>query len=158
MLRKLVLVRHGDAEFFGPEGTDASRRLSKHGKRDLKKAYPDIFDCLRAEEDLHVWVSPAVRALQTAKVLAKVLDIDPDDFDIHNSLYEQYDEEFLAELDAEGDGIVIAVGHIPFMNRMLYALTGEDIPFGKGSVACIAFADGELKNAQLEWFETVPKA
>lgn len=157
MLERLVLVRHGDAEFIGPEGTDTSRRLTKRGLKALKKAYPKTFASLKDVDDLSMWVSPAVRAVETAEVAGDVLGVDPDDFDIHVCLYEQDDEEFLAELEAEGDGCVVAVGHIPFMHRMLWNLTGEDIPFPKGSVACIAFEDGDLSKATLEWFDEGPR-
>ena len=156
MVERLVLVRHGDAEFFGPEGTDESRRLTKHGKKALKKAFPTTFGPLRDEENLAMWVSPAVRALETAEVAAGVLGVRPEEFDLHNCLYEQDDDEFLAELSAEGDGCVVAVGHIPFMHRMLWSLTGEDVPFSKGSVACVRFADGDLTRGTLEWFVEGP--
>lgn len=156
MLRKLVLVRHGDAEFYGPEGTDASRRLTKKGRKALKHGFPEMLEPLVGEEGITFWVSPAVRAVETAEIAADVLGIDPDEFDFHESLYEQDDEEFLAELYAEGDGCVVAVGHIPFMPRVLYSLTAEDIPFGKGSVACVSFEDGDIDRATLEWFAHVP--
>lgn len=157
MIRKLVLVRHGDAEFYGPEGTDESRRLTTRGLEALKSAYPRIFAALRDEPDVSLWVSPAVRAMQTAEVVGEALGIDPDEFALHDSLYEQDDDEFLAELSAEGEGIVVAVGHIPFMQEMLYQLTGEDLPFKKGAVACIAITDNDRFHGTLEWFETAPK-
>ena len=143
MLQRLVLVRHGDTEFFGPEGTDESRRLTKRGAKALRKAYPTTLEPLKALADVAFWVSPAVRANQTAEIAADVLDIDPD--------------EFLAELGAEGDGTVVAVGHVPFMHRMLWTLTGEDVPFSKGSVASVAFEGGDLRKATLEWFVEGPE-
>lgn len=158
MINKLVLVRHGDAEFYGPEGTDESRRLTKHGRKALRRAYPSVFARLADEDGLNVWVSPAVRAVQTAEVVADALDIDPDTFDVHDSLYVQDDDEFLAELEAEGEGVVIAVGHVPFMQRMLYKLTGTDVSFTKGSVAAISFEGGDLRKGTLDWFAEGPDA
>lgn len=158
MVRMLVLVRHGDAERYGPEGTDASRRLTRRGAKALRRAYPRTFRRLADAGDVALWVSPATRALQTAEVAADVLGIDPKDFDIHQSLYDQDDEEFLAELGAEGDGCVVAVGHVPFMNRVLRELTGEGVAFAKGSVAAISFASGDLSRGRLEWFADCPDA
>ena len=158
MLNMLVLVRHGDAEFFGPEGTDASRRLTKRGVKALARAYPAIFSQLKDEEGIRFWVSPATRALQTAEIAAGTLGIAPADFDLHESLYAQNDDEFLAELEAEGDGCVIAVGHVPFMQRMCWDLTGANVPFSKGSVAAVRFADGDVSKAELVWFEPGPDA
>ena len=157
MLQKLVLVRHGDAEFFGPEGTDESRRLTKRGAEVLAAEYPSTFEPLKDVDDITFWVSPAVRAIQTAEIAADVLDVDPDEFDMHVSLYEQDDDEFLAELGAEGDGTVVAVGHIPFMHRILWKLTGEDVPFSKGSVASVVFENGDIDKAMLEWFVDGPE-
>ena len=156
MLQRVVLVRHGDAEFIGPEGTDESRRLTKRGAKALAKAYPTTFEPLKDIDDVTIWVSPAVRAIQTAEVAADALGIDPDEFDVHVSLYEQDDDEFLAELEAEGDGTVVVVGHVPFMHRMLWTLTGEDVPFSKGSVASVAFEGGDPRKASLEWFVEGP--
>lgn len=158
MLKKLVLVRHGDAEFFGPEGTDESRRLTRWGLRALERAYPQTFAALKQEPKLSIWVSPAVRTAQTAEVIGRVVGIDSDEFDEHLSLYEQDDEEFLAELYAEGDGCVVAVGHVPFMYRFLGELTGEDMPFDKGSAACIGFDSDDLLKGKLLWFVDGPKA
>ncbi len=156
MIRELVLVRHGDAEFYGPEGTDASRRLTKKGRKALETTYPTTFQVLAGRDDLHLWVSPAVRAVQTAEVISGS-GVDFVDEDMHESLYQQNDDEFLAELEAEGEGCVVAVGHIPFMERMLYELTGDDISFGKGAVACVSFKNGDLGRGKLAWFVQGPK-
>lgn len=152
MLELLVFVRHGDAEFYGPEGTDVSRRLTKKGVKALRRGFPEVFKNLEGRDDIHIWVSPAVRAIQTAEVVGETLGIDPDEFDIHNSLYDQDDDEFLAELEAEGDGCVIAVGHVPFVQRVTLNLTDVDVPFSKGSVAAISFGGETLREAELEWF------
>ena len=157
MLKRLVLVRHGEAEFMGPEGTDESRRLTPQGKEELEKAYPATFEPLKGLDDVTIWVSSAIRAQQTALVIAELLGIEPEDFDLHLSLYTQDDDEFLAELEAEGQGTVIAVGHVPFTQRMLFKLTGEDLPFTKGSVASLTFADGDPSKAQLEWYKAGPQ-
>ena len=157
MIRELVLVRHGDAEFVGPEGTDASRRLTKKGREVLQAAYPETFARLRDVDDVHLWVSPAVRAVETAE-LVEGAGVHFVDKDVHKSLYEQDDDGFIAELEAEGEGCVVAVGHIPFMERMLYQLTGDDIKFGKGAVASVTFKKGELRRGRLSWFIQGPKA
>lgn len=156
MIERLVLVRHGDAEFYGPDGTDLSRRLTVDGAEALREAYPDIFSRLASEQEVTFWVSPAVRAYETAEIAAEVLDIDPEDFSTRESLYEQDDDMFQMELYAEGEGCVVAVGHVPFMHRFLWELTGEDIAFGKGSVACVTFDDGDVSHAKLEWFAEGP--
>lgn len=157
MIRELLLVRHGDAEFFGPDGSDASRRLTQHGRSDLERSYPKIFAGLKNATDVHLWVSPAVRAQETAAVIRDAARVPFASEDVHDSLYAQNDEAFLAELEAEGEGCVIAVGHIPFMERMLFELTGEHRSFGKGAVACISFVGGDLRKATLDWFAKVPK-
>lgn len=157
MVETLVLVRHGDAELFGPEGTDESRRLTELGIEALERDYPMTFARICDRADLKIWVSPAVRALETAEIAGKVLDIEPESFELHNSLYEQDDDVFVAELEAEGTGCIVAVGHIPFMQRLAFELAGVDLPFGKGAVAAISFPTGDLRRGQLDWFVQGPK-
>ncbi len=148
MPRTLVLVRHGIPENFNPEG-DAARRLTPEGLRVLKRAYPEGLASLRQREGLRIWSSPAVRALQTAEAVADALGIDPGDVDLHQSLYEQDEEEFLLELGAEDPDCVVVVGHVPFMEHLAYRITGVDLLFCKG-LAC-AIELGEDNRGRVLW-------
>ena len=157
MIRKLVLVRHGDAENRRLGESDAERRLTKRGVAALKEAYPATFASLADDlDDLQIWSSEAVRARQTAEVVCDSLGIPHDAIEPHMSLYAQDWDFFYGELEA-AEGVVVAVGHIPFMHRILWKLTGEDAPFSKGSVASVVFENGDIDKATLEWFVDGPE-
>ena len=133
MVTTLVLVRHGDAEPSNLDG-DKERQLTGAGLRALERTYPHALADLRGTEGLALWASPAVRALQTAGVVAQALGIDPGAIDPHDSLYEQDEDEFMAEVGAADGPTVIAVGHVPFMERLVRTLTGESVAFHKGAI------------------------
>ena len=72
MVKTLVLVRHGVSE-RGSE--DMSRELTRAGQRALSANYPHIFGLLGPEgEEAEIWTSPALRALETAEIVAEALD------------------------------------------------------------------------------------
>ena len=158
MVRKLILIRHGDAENRRLGQSDAERRLTLHGLKALQKAYPSILASLKDDlDDLQVWSSEAVRARQTAEVACDALGIPHDAIEYHQSLYAQDDDFFYGELFA-AEGVVVAVGHIPFMEDVASDLAGRMMSFSKGSVACFEVPDGRLSKAQLLWFERGPRA
>lgn len=158
MIRKLVLVRHGDAVNRRLGETDAQRKLSSHGLKALQKAYPAVFAKLADDvDDMHIWSSEAVRAQQTAEVVCDALGISYEDIEYHQSLYAQDGDFFFGELNA-ADGVVVAVGHIPFMEEVASDLAHRMMTFHKGSVGCFDIPDGRLEKAQLAWFERGPEA
>ncbi len=72
MVKTLVLIRHGVSE-RGSE--DMSRELTRAGQRALSANYPHIFGLLGPEgEEAEIWTSPALRALETAEIVAEALD------------------------------------------------------------------------------------
>ncbi len=151
-IERLVLVRHGKPENYGPDGTDASRRLTPEGVAELERRFScELAPRLGSEKSIHIWSSPAVRARQTAELAASSLGIASDAIEECKALYAQDDVEFMAELEAMGDGTVIAVGHIPFMDRFCWSLTGQDVLFRQGTVCCIEFAGGELQHGGVAW-------
>lgn len=157
MIRKLVLIRHGDAEYRRLGESDADRRLTKSGLKALQEAYPRMLAPLAADvDDLQVWSSEAVRARQTAEVACDALGIPHDAIEFHKSLYAQDYDFFYGELEA-ADGVVVAVGHIPFMEEVAADLAKHMMSFSKGSVACLDVPDGKLGKASIAWFERVPK-
>ena len=156
MIRKLVLIRHGDAENRRLGESDAERKLTKRGLKALQEAYPEMLAPLADESDIQVWSSEATRALQTAQVACDVLGVPHDAIEFHKSLYAQDDDFFYGELMA-AEGTVVAVGHIPFMEDVASDLARMPIGFYKGSVACFDVPEEGLGKATLAWFEQGPK-
>ena len=87
MVKTLVLVRHGAPEVTPPSGQDIDRRLTTAGARALRTAYPRVFSLLGDDPKVQVWSSPAVRALETAEVVAAATGVE--DIEVHQSLYAQ---------------------------------------------------------------------
>lgn len=151
MPETLVLVRHGRPEPGGFK-IDFERELTPEGRAAIAAAYPQVFAVLDPATS-EIWSSPALRAWQTAEVVAEALGMDEDDIIVHDELYAQDAQAFLDALAACDAATVIAVAHIPLVERLLYGLTGVGNGFDAGAVAAIGFKDG---SAELEWFEQGP--
>lgn len=157
MIRKLVLIRHGDAEVRRLGESDAQRRLTKRGLQALQEGYPALLAPLANDlADMQVWSSEAVRARQTAEVACDALGIPHDAIEFHQSLYAQDYDFFFGELEA-AEGVVLAVGHIPFMEEVASELAKRMMSFPKGSIACFDVPDGRLSKASLAWFAKGPR-
>lgn len=154
MARTLVLVRHGNPEESSASGSDFDRRLLPSAARALEVAYPRTFALLGNDPDVALWSSPAIRALQTAQVVSEALD--GADIEVHDCLYAQDMQAFLAELDACPRRCVVAVGHAPFMDQLALRLSGMSVPFDKGAVAALDVSGGPGEPARLLWYVAGP--
>ena len=93
-----------------------------------------------------VWSSPAVRAEQTARIMRKACrrhgaDV-ASDLVFCDALWSQDADVFLEAVRACDAGIVVAVGHNPFIEDLTERLTGSRIDFATGGFAAIALAGG----------------
>ena len=153
MSRTLVLVRHGDALGREPGQTDAQRSLSEAGMRSLEEAFPRAFGLLSPTASSELWVSPALRARQTAKIANETLGIETT-YDL-KCLYDQDHGEFLDTYAGLGTELVVAVGHIPFMEDMAARLCGANLVFAPGAVCAIDMGDAGTRG-RLLWFVQGP--
>ena len=170
MRKMLVLVRHGKALQATDGQADFDRELSKAGKRSLNAKLPQMlaqFEPGRA--GTAIWASPSARSMQTAKLLASALEARgvrmADCIEEHDSLWDQNEDAFLAELPSSPEDVVFAVGHNPFVEELAFRLTGARIPCSPGGFICIDVdypddvEDVQLPNAgtsQLLWFSQGP--
>lgn len=155
MVKTLVLVRHGDPEASASSGQDLDRRLTPAGARALRVSYPRTLALLGDDPALQVWSSPAVRALETADIVAAATGADG--IEVHQSLYAQDAPAFLAELAACEAPCVIAVGHAPFVDTLAARLVGQCPAFDKGAAAAMELADGGVERGRLLWFVAGPR-
>lgn len=165
MVTTLILVRHGKADPSTPLVPDSERALTPEGRAALASAegFPAAFGHL-APEDLasaELWVSPALRARQTADEVQRVTG--PLPACEHSSLWEQDLAAFAQELAACDAECVVAVGHVPFMSEALLYFSGEGTGFAPGTVAAISLPDGVTGSrandtAQLLWLHRCPRA
>ena len=87
--------------------------------------------------------------------VCEALGIPHDAIEFHKSLYAQDYDFFYGELCA-AEGVVVAVGHIPFMEEVASDFAKRMMSFTKGSVACFD-VPGSLAKAQLLWFARGPR-
>lgn len=158
----LVLVRHGKPEHGGPGTPDALRALTPEGHAAIAGplGFARTFSLLTPEERARavIWSSPAVRARQTADVVAEALGGRA--IAEHACIWEQDNASFLAEVaaTAEHERCIIAVGHIPFMNELTAYLTGVPVSFKPGA-ACAIELDRRVAggSGRIAWFVQGPE-
>ena len=149
MSRTLVLVRHGDALGREPGQTDAQRSLSDAGMRALEEAFPRTFGLLEPTKSSELWVSTALRARQTAKIANETLGIESV-YEL-KCLYDQDHKKFLDTYAGIRADLVVAVGHIPFMEDVTALLCGANLTFAPGAVCAIEMGDAGTR-CRLLWF------
>ncbi len=125
------LLRHGDAEDAAPGADDASRALTKKGRRQSR-------DAGRALAALGVEIgaciaSPKLRARETAEIAAEALGVEVEvDERLRGGDFDPADL-------AAGRGEVLLVGHEPDFSRAIALTTGSRVKLRKGGMA--AFDD-----------------
>ena len=126
-MKNLYLIRHAKSSWDDPNLNDFDRPLNERGEKDAprmgrrlkeKKITPDI-----------VVSSPAIRALETCKIICDVLGFEKKKIIEHQSVYHASEEEILKVVrslkDRRGDNEenVLLFGHNPgltdFANRLL---------------------------------------
>lgn len=164
MARTIVLVRHGKAQGARPGLSDSERSLVPGAVEALAEALPRAFALLDAgDEAARVWVSPALRARQTAEEVVAALDANgvACSEEEREYLFYQDQEAFFDDIEDTPDGsVIIAVGHIPFMEDVLERLTGECISFTPGSVAAVTLPGSprtQITEGDVLWFVRGPK-
>jgi phosphohistidine phosphatase len=142
MARHLWLLRHGEAEPHDP-GADDARRLTGRGQSQSRAAGRAL--AALGIEFQHVFTSPKVRALETARLACEALGGEPIEHAPLRSGFEHADA--LELLAATGDDQrVLIVGHEPDFSQVVHDFTGARIDLKKGGVAGlkVAGSKGEL--------------
>jgi phosphohistidine phosphatase len=133
---RLYLVQHGEAQ---PKETDPDRPLTERGEVDLRHVGQFLFDHGITVEDL--FHSGKTRARQSAEILSEYVcpGLLPQTLD---GLGPTDPTAPVAEQAAGWDRDTLLVGHLPFMGRLVAALslgTEEPVPVGfhPGSLVCL---------------------
>jgi phosphohistidine phosphatase len=126
-VKKLYLIRHAKSSWDNPEIDDFNRPLNSRGEKDAPKMGRRLKE-KRLTPDIVV-SSPAVRALDTCKIICEVLSFNKTKIIENKSLYHASEEEILRVVrslrDRTGDEEenVLLFGHNPgltdFANRLL---------------------------------------
>ncbi|HLJ74770.1 MAG TPA: histidine phosphatase family protein [Thermoanaerobaculia bacterium] len=136
-MRFLVLLRHGIAEDPSAEKNDLERELTKKGQRRMEAIAAGLARVFPEAEA--IYSSPAVRAMQTAKPVAKEYDLK---IIKRDELAPGVSPRAL--VDQIKDNYAIFVGHEPTLSRLMQDLTNVrgEIELKKGGCYGIAFDDG----------------
>ena len=149
---QLYLVRHADAGDSATwPGDDVERPLSKKGRRQAK-ALARLLRDLELRVDAVV-TSPLVRAVQTAKPIAKATGVELlTDERLGYGFGKRELADLVRQLGADMHGVVL-VGHDPGFTDVASLLVGADIVMAKGALARIDLPNREVKagSGQLRW-------
>jgi phosphohistidine phosphatase len=137
-VRRLTLVRHGQAEWQAAALADFDRPLTRRGRAEAASTARR----LRAREDEPppglLLTSPAVRARQTAEILAQELDLPARAVKTVDALYLAPPAEIRAAIAATGGrvGHLLIVGHNPGLSELARELAPEARLDGLATGAC----------------------
>jgi phosphohistidine phosphatase len=125
-MKTLYLVRHAKSSWTDPSLADFHRPLNKRGRRDA----PAMGQRL-AENKIKVdaiWSSPALRAVQTAELLAPSLKVPRKCIEQHERLYTSSIKDLFAEISTCSDTIqaLLVIGHNPVMTELADLLVNHD--------------------------------
>jgi len=116
-MKSLYIVRHAKSSWEFPELNDDERPLLPKGKKRTRKVISYLLE-KQTRVDLII-SSHAVRAYETAKLIAKAIDYPVDRIDVRSRLYHADTDDLLNQLFAVPDEIdsVMMVGHNPGFTR-----------------------------------------
>lgn len=133
---KLYVLRHGQAE--SRASSDFERRLTDRGRADACAM------ALRFNSDLctlgEIWVSPLVRAQQTANAVVGELSVSPAYTTTETLVPEADLNRLYQELNNSRASILLLVSHQPLVGELVNDLCGVEPGFyamGTASMACI---------------------
>ncbi len=129
-MKRLILVRHGKSSWDN-NLPDDQRPLKKRGEKDgllIANAFLNS-----VEPPLTLWSSPAVRALETAKIFKKTLNIGNDNFIIKDPLYTFNSNDLLRQIQECNNEIetLMVFGHNPAMTNLvnnLGSISVDNVP------------------------------
>ena len=133
MAQQLWLLRHGEAVPHDSK-PDHDRELTARGERQSVAAGAAL--ARLGVEFAAIYTSPKVRAVQTAKLAAEALNVEPEEESLLSEDFERADAlELLGRHDE--DARVLVVGHNPDFAQVVYDLTGARVDFKKGAVVAV---------------------
>lgn len=154
---ELYLLRHGDAvdRLTGGYARDEDRPLTDQGKREARAAAL----ALRALDAriAQVISSPLVRAVQTARIVAEIIEPTRGHTIEHTLAPGGAPEAIAASLDTNGaDDALLLVGHMPDLGELAGWLAWNEplatLPFRTGGLCRITATRPIAPGGDLRWF------
>ena len=146
----IIFVRHAAAVDITAAQDDAGRELTPNGRKEIGDAIPKLREHLEPGRQIFIWTSSAARALQTAQIIARALEING--VSSYDWIYTGDFEAFRDELKETDDkATVIVVGHMPHLSDWGEQLCGARISFKKGAMAGLALSGNTPPKAEMRW-------
>ena len=152
-MKRLILLRHAKSSWSEDGLPDSERPLSGRGERDAPRMGARLHE--RGTRPDLVLSSPALRARETAKLVAQAIDYPVDAIRVEPSLYLAAPKEILALVAEQADTVdcLLVVGHNPGLteltNLLLPALNLANLPTaGTVVLDCATESWAEVRNAQ----------
>lgn len=146
----MILVRHAAAEAGGPGMGDRDRPLTEKGIRDFSRLMPALKQKTGKYKRMEVWSSPAARAQETAALLKDSLGLP--EIKEFEWIYTGQKDSLKEQLKKAGAcGAIFIVGHEPHLSGWGSSLLGQDLPFRKGSMACLEVNENLAPPSYLRW-------
>ncbi len=139
----LMLMRHGEAE--STAASDSDRRLTPYGQQQVS----DCADNLRQQSIRvdRIAASPYRRAKETAEIMSAEFrlaiachdELTPDSnpADVISLL----DRDLASGIESSAGGLLV-VTHQPLVGRLVYMMTGEEVPMRTANLAIIETQTG----------------
>ncbi|MBQ9067602.1 MAG: CHAD domain-containing protein [Eggerthellaceae bacterium] len=162
MSRTLVLMRHGKAQRPKEGQPDEQRQLTDYGARALVARLPHDVRMMPKGASVQLWTSPAVRAEQTARLVQKAckqagINVFPQ-VELVDALWDQCFDEVIELVRACQADIGFAVGHNPFVEDAIAALTGSRIVFCTGAFCAVELPSSQGRALDPAAIEDLPEA
>jgi phosphohistidine phosphatase len=143
---ELYFLRHGEADWPNWKKSDDERPLTERGQDEMKKVAAFLAR-LKISLD-QIITSPLPRAEQTAKVVAKRLELELKEDEL---LRPGFNSSKLEELIKKypGDSVMM-VGHEPDFTQTISALTGASLKLSKAGLALVE-VDAAKMHGKLLW-------
>ena len=123
MAKQLWIMRHGDAAWVA--GKDAERPLTDAGRHQVRTVAEQLKSQLKGTCD--VWISPYLRAQQSAQELLDAAQIEPANTQTEPMITPSGDPVMVASLiEASDFENLIIVAHMPLVARLTSYLTRND--------------------------------
>jgi phosphohistidine phosphatase len=124
-MKTLFLIRHAKSSWDDTSLADRDRPLNDRGRRDAPKMGERL-----AKRDVSpdlILSSPAVRALETAEIIAKKLDYRRKDIVVDDRLYAVAADDLLDVIHKLDDKLrrVMLFGHNPELTELAHRLSGK---------------------------------
>jgi phosphohistidine phosphatase len=143
-MKRLFLLRHAKSSWNHPELRDFERTLNERGNQEAEKMGVRLKE--RGVIPDRIVSSPAVRAAQTAEIVADRLNYPKENILWQNTIYDASAGELLRCIQDlnDADKQILFIGHNPGISALARHLTGRDI--GEMPTCGIAVIDLNVTN------------